>query len=34
MDAVPALGEHTDKLLSELGFDIETIAHWRRDGIV
>ncbi len=34
MGAVPALGEHTDAVLGELGFDAATIANWRRDGIV
>jgi itaconate CoA-transferase len=29
MDPVPALGEHTDALLSELGYDPETIAALR-----
>jgi itaconate CoA-transferase len=34
MDAVPALGAHTDALLAELGFDAATIARLRRDGAV
>jgi crotonobetainyl-CoA:carnitine CoA-transferase CaiB-like acyl-CoA transferase len=34
MGAVPALGEHTDTILGELGFDIETIAGWRRGGTI
>ncbi|MBE7417131.1 MAG: CoA transferase [Ideonella sp.] len=34
MDAIPALGEHTDAVLAELGFDAATIAAMRRDGIV
>jgi itaconate CoA-transferase len=34
MGPVPALGAHTDAILQELGFDAETIAGWRRSGIV
>src|SRR5262245_49812405 len=34
MDAIPALGQHTDALLAEFGFDNATIARWRRDGLV
>ena len=34
MGPVPGLGEHTDAILGELGFDAATIAAWRRDGIV
>jgi itaconate CoA-transferase len=34
MDPIPALGEHTDALLGELGFDAATIARWHRDGVV
>jgi len=34
MGAVPALGEHTDAILEELGFDAETIAGWRRGGTI
>ena len=35
MDAVPALGEHTDAMLAELGFDADTIARLRiADGVV
>jgi itaconate CoA-transferase len=34
MDPIPALGEHTDALLGELGFDPSTIARWHRDGVV
>jgi itaconate CoA-transferase len=33
MGPIPALGEHTDKILAELGFDRDTIAQWRREGI-
>jgi len=34
MGPVPALGEHTDAILGELGFDAATIAGWRHDGVV
>ena len=34
MGAVPALGEHTDTILVELGYDRETIAGWREGGII
>jgi itaconate CoA-transferase len=34
MDAVPALGEHTDAILRELGYDDAAIARLRADGAV
>ena len=34
MGAVPGLGQHTDALLRELGFDDAGIAGLRRDGAV
>jgi crotonobetainyl-CoA:carnitine CoA-transferase CaiB-like acyl-CoA transferase len=34
MGAVPSLGEHTDAILTELGIDRDTIAVWRREGVV
>ena len=34
MDAVPALGAHTDALLAELGIDAETIGRLRREQAV
>jgi len=34
MGRIPALGEHTGKILGELGFDADTIARWREEGIV
>jgi len=34
MGPIPGLGEHTDAILTELGFDADTIAAWRRRGIV
>ncbi len=30
----PALGEHTDGALGELGYDSDTIASWRRGGVL
>jgi len=33
MGPVPAVGEHTDAILGELGYDAATIAKWRRDRI-
>ena len=34
MGKIPAVGEHTDRILTELGFDADTIASWRRAGMV
>jgi len=34
MGAVPALGEHTDAILAELGFDDATVRRWRQDGVI
>jgi itaconate CoA-transferase len=34
MGPIPEVGEHTDAILQELGFDTGTIAAWRRDGVV
>lgn len=34
MNEVPALGQQTDAILSELGFDSETIAGWRREKVI
>jgi itaconate CoA-transferase len=34
MNEVPALGQQTDAILGELGFDRETIACWRREKII
>src|SRR5688572_6405616 len=33
MNPVPAVGEHTDAILRELGIDDETIAAWRHSGM-
>ena len=34
MGRIPDTGEHTDKILTELGFDADMIGRWRREGIV
>jgi crotonobetainyl-CoA:carnitine CoA-transferase CaiB-like acyl-CoA transferase len=34
MGDVPALGQHTDEVLGELGIDRDTIARWRNEGVV
>jgi len=34
MGAIPELGQHTDTILEELGFERATIAAWRQEGIV
>ena len=34
MGAIPALGEHTDAILSELGFAASTVEAWRKEQIV
>jgi itaconate CoA-transferase len=34
MDAIPALGEHTDAILGELGFSAADIAHLRQERVV
>jgi itaconate CoA-transferase len=34
MGPIPALGEHTNAILAELGIDEATVAAWRRAGIV
>jgi itaconate CoA-transferase len=34
MDDVPALGEHTDRVLAELGYDPDSIRVWRADGVI
>ena len=31
---VPALGQHTDAILRELGVNGDTIARWRREGVI
>jgi crotonobetainyl-CoA:carnitine CoA-transferase CaiB-like acyl-CoA transferase len=34
MGPIPTIGEHTDAILGELGYDAMTIAKWRDEGIV
>lgn len=34
MDAIPGIGEHTDAILVELGYEQEQIAHLRKTGVV
>jgi len=34
MNEIPALGQHTDAILGELGFDSETIAGWRQSTVI
>jgi itaconate CoA-transferase len=34
MNEVPDLGQHTDAILAEFGFDSETIASWRREKMI
>lgn len=33
MGAVPALGQHTEAILKELGFDADTISAWKKSGM-
>jgi len=34
MKEVPAVGQHTEAILEELGFDSKTIASWRQTGVI
>jgi len=34
MDAVPALGQHSESVLTELGYDAAQIAQFRHDGVI
>ena len=34
MNEIPALGQQTDAILGELGFDAEEIANWRTAGVI
>ena len=34
MGDVPALGQHTDAVLRELGFDAETITRWQKEAVI
>jgi len=34
MGAIPALGQHTDEILTEFGFDTATITRWKQSGVI
>jgi itaconate CoA-transferase len=34
MDAIPAVGQHTDSILAEIGYDRPSIAKLRAEGVV
>lgn len=34
MGRIPAVGEHTDAILAELGYDAGTVGDWRRRGLI
>jgi crotonobetainyl-CoA:carnitine CoA-transferase CaiB-like acyl-CoA transferase len=34
MGPIPALGQHTDGILDELGFDSTTVSAWRARGVI
>jgi formyl-CoA transferase len=34
MGPIPALGQHSEKILAELGFDAATIEQWQRDKVI
>jgi itaconate CoA-transferase len=34
MGPIPAVGEHTDAILNELGYDAATVMRWRNDGVI
>ena len=34
MDPIPAIGQHTDAILGELGYDAAAIARLHADGVV
>ena len=34
MDRIPALSEHTDTILAELGYEARTVAGWRAAGVI
>jgi len=34
MGPIPAVGQHTDDILNEIGFDAGTVAAWRRQGVI
>jgi len=34
MGPIPSLGQHTDHILNEIGFDAATLAAWRQRGVI
>ena len=34
MGAIPAVGQHRESILAELGFDAETIERWKQEGMI
>jgi itaconate CoA-transferase len=34
MDGIPAVGQHREAILSEIGYDRETIDRWIREGVI
>ena len=34
MGPIPSLGQHTNLILNEIGFDAPTLAGWRRRGVI
>jgi hypothetical protein len=34
MGAIPAVGQHTDVILEEIGFEARTVADWREHGVI
>jgi itaconate CoA-transferase len=34
MGAIPALGQHRESILAELGFDAATIETWKEEGVI
>jgi crotonobetainyl-CoA:carnitine CoA-transferase CaiB-like acyl-CoA transferase len=34
MGPIPTVGQHSEAVLAELGFDHELIAQWRQTGVI
>jgi crotonobetainyl-CoA:carnitine CoA-transferase CaiB-like acyl-CoA transferase len=34
MGAIPALGEHSESVLRELGYTRDTITQWKQTGVI
>ena len=34
MGAIPAVGQHRESILAELGFDAEAIERWKQEGMI